>query len=57
MQPLGYVHKRRTKGICDHKKLQGKDNFVSNKQGNDLWVKIPSPDTEPFKDIILMSMS
>ena len=28
------------------KKLQEKDNFVSNRQDNNLWIKMPSPDTK-----------
>ena len=46
-QLLTYVdEKNRTEEICDLQKLQGKDNFVSNRQDNDLWIKMLSPDTE-----------
>ena len=39
------------------KRLQERDNVVSNRQDNDLWVKIPSLDTEKVRDKILMIMN
>ena len=41
MTPLSYVDEQMTMT-----KLQKEDKLVPNKQSDDLWVKMPSPDTE-----------
>ena len=46
-QPLSYVDRQmEQKKSVTMKKTQERDNFVPNRQDNNLWIKEASPDTE-----------